>query len=274
MKRALFICVDYNSEHHTRAFVKNIFDQQYSGQIDVVVVCNGLADGLYELEAWSKGNRRVSILKLEGNVGYFPGLQSGFDFYLAKNGMPDVVVVSNVDIQILENNFLEKLSELEYTYDILAPKIVNLDGLSQNPFLRRRVPELKLKFLAFVYSYYPLFLLYRLAFRLKCSVLSVFNVRRLQHSTGRSVIYAPHGSLIILNHTYFDKGGDLKHGCMLYGEELFLAETSRRKHMLVIYDQQFTVLHNEHVATGLLENKSKMKHMRLSIEHILKRFYT
>ena len=46
-------------------------------------------------------------------------------------------------------------------------------------------------------------------------------------------IYAPMGAFIIFNRKYFDVGGTLYHGCLLFGEEISVAETAyklRLKH--------------------------------------------
>jgi len=70
-------------------------------------------------------------------------------------------------------------------------------------------------------------------------------------------IYAPHGSFMILGASYFQKGGNLRHGTFLYAEEILVAETARDLGLRIRYVPALEVRHAEHASVSASPNTGR-----------------
>ena len=82
-------------------------------------------------------------------------------------------------------------------------------------------------------------------------------------------IYAPHGSCIIFNKNYFERGGTLDHISFLFGEEIFVGETVRNLRLNVLYIPEIKVRHYEHSSIGNVISRRINKFYRKSIDDII-----
>ena len=86
-------------------------------------------------------------------------------------------------------------------------------------------------------------------------------------------VYAVHGSFMAFNKSYFLKGGNFKHGCFLYGEEIYVAEIARQKGLKVVYKPELTVEHNEHASVGLFPSFEKLSYIKESSRYCADNFF-
>jgi GT2 family glycosyltransferase len=56
-------------------------------------------------------------------------------------------------------------------------------------------------------------------------------------------IYAAHGSAVFIRDTFFRRGGSLRFGGFMFGEEIHLAEQARRLGLSVLYLPTIRVIH-------------------------------
>ena len=63
-------------------------------------------------------------------------------------------------------------------------------------------------------------------------------------------IYAAHGSMFGLSRTFFERGGRIGYESFLYGEEIHIAEQSRRLGLRVRFEPSLVVRHEAKAVTG------------------------
>ncbi|HAS6066706.1 TPA: hypothetical protein I7114_08225 [Vibrio vulnificus] len=259
--KTLILCVDYKTTQDTISFVNRVCSLSHS--VDIVLVCNSGSNdfiGLSEKE-------NVYVYDFHENLGYMEGANRGLKEYLNDHDMPSWVILSNTDIDFRDKSFFEKLNEDKNTDCIIAPEIITLDNVYQNPFLEKRPSKSKVTFLKKIYSNVLTFYIYDFLSNVKSSI----------YKKGKCMvdnkIYAPHGAFVIIGKKYFESGADLSHPAFLYGEEIIIAERARNVFVDVVYDKKYKILHKEHVSTGKLGSKLKSKCLHDSLSYVLNNFY-
>lgn len=252
-----FIAVNYNAAKATTQLLTELMRQYVSHCTLTVVVadCSPQTTGLTALREAYRNHAGVHFEIMHDNPGYFGAARLALEA-VWKNRLPDWVIVSNVDIRLPQVDLLARIAELPTGFGVIAPRIVSGNtGLDQNPFMRRR-PS---KFRSFLNRIIPRVQLLYWMLLAQCHVKRAIRSRILRSKrfappakpAGESTnIYAPHGSFILFNREYFERGGNLRSGAFMYGEEIFVAETCRRIGLNVTYLPALEVLHDEHVSTA------------------------
>ncbi|MBV9496538.1 MAG: hypothetical protein JOZ54_19985 [Acidobacteria bacterium] len=176
------------------------------------------------------------------NLGYVPGCAWALSQWLQQNALPTWICVTNTDLR-LDADFLTNLENAAIGEDtgIVAPDVRLRSGAHQNPILYRRPARMMMAAYA---------LLSRLALFMPIFELSV----RLRHAMRRTTpatgeIYAAHGSIFLIHHRFFDRGGKLHYRGTMYGEEIHVAEQARRAGLRVMLRRDLRVEHDEHATT-------------------------
>lgn len=265
MERAsvLTICVNYQNDEETIAFIRSVLRQEGDLAQTVIVVDNTVPPRVDSpLRRASESDERICVLYPDRNLGYFRGAAWGLRKYTDQfGGLPEWVIVSNPDIELIQPDFLSNLSKFHSstTHAVIAPAIYSrLSRRDLNPHMKARPSRRRMRFYKALFRFYPLSICYHVLAFVKSSVQREYGRLR---STANSIvkptanrrrqaaqpeqIYAPHGSFVVLNRRYFEGGGNLDHGTFLCGEELFIAETARRLGLPVVYDPRLGVAHNE-----------------------------
>jgi GT2 family glycosyltransferase len=269
--KILFLLVNYFNEKEVCTFVNEQLQPDTNKFIDVVITDNGSKD-IDLLVELTNNYTNVALIKLENNLGYFGAANLGLTNYLNKyNGYPDAVIVCNTDIT-LHVNFFETLQQRlgKQNFDILGPSIhSSLLNYYQNPYIINRISKGKLKFLHFVSSLYILYSLFTVYHLLKTKLMG------RQNSKPNLVDnpYAIHGSFMILNKTFFEKGGTINYPSVLFGEELFIAEQARKLNLNMVYEPVLQVEHNEHATTGVFKSRKTVAYLHQSYTYLLKTYF-
>lgn len=256
--RYLIITVDYNSNNFTRKFINSISKIVNKEEIDIYVVCNG--NELYTDE--KNNNLKINVIKTDNN-GYFGAVKYVLD--RIQKSLFDYIIICNNDIEILTNNFFKKLSKVKY--EIIAPRIKNLQDLDQNPH-RLNPPSFKIKLFYKLY-----FINYALAYFINY-VLSLRRKKikdRFNHNIER-FIFSPHGSFIIFSKLFFEKGGYIDNNFFLYGEEDSIGSIAYQLNMKVLYYPQINLIHHESVSTGKSFSFFKWNEQKKSHKYIKKNY--
>ncbi|QXB22141.1 hypothetical protein [Lelliottia amnigena] len=261
-KNIVVICIDYHSHDESTDYIKNILEK--NSRVNVILVCNS---GKEKFDDEFLSHNRLHVYDFGKNLGYMQAAHLGLSEYVKSNGVPDWTILSNTDITLEADSFFSILECDNRTDSIIAPEIISIDGYHQNPFLIYRPSLRKLNFLKLVYSNPITFNLYSKLSNLKLK----FKKRQCGKKPG--LIYASHGSFIIIGQYFFKSGLSLEHPMFLYGEELLLAERARTKNINTIYDPGYKVLHHEHIATGKLASSFKAKCLHDSIDCVIKNYY-
>jgi len=247
--KALFICVDYNSELDSLNLINSILNQSQLKNIYAIISDNSEKNSP-NLQNLQKKYKNITYLKNKENLGYFQGANSALNYYLKKNKLPEWVIVSNSDIIIKDTKFFSKLFKIKGKI-IVAPSIISAKTKNnQNPFLITKLTAKKVKFYKTLYSSKILTEIYT-GFHIIKSKFSRRNKKT------KKQIYAPHGSFIIINKEYFKRGGNLDYASFLFGEEIFLAEEAKKAKIKIIYNPILKVIHKENVSTSRIKNKNQ-----------------
>lgn len=218
----------------------------------------------------------TTYIKSDKNLGYFQGARSGLSYYLKNNPViPQWIIVCNVDIIFETPQLMSKLDPYENIPDlgVIAPAIISdLWRTDYNPFRISRIPLKKLLFYRVIYSnilFHNGYILIHYIKRVIKSTWLMIPIKKRDVKPGRN-IYAPHGSCIIFNKNYFERGGTLDHATFLFGEEIFIGETARRAGLNVLYVPDIIVRHYEHSSIGSFISNRINKFYKQSIADIIK----
>jgi GT2 family glycosyltransferase len=282
-KSILVICVNYNTYSETLKFVNDVFSQNLNNiNLTLIIVDNS---DIYNYNQYDEirellNDNKVLIYKPERNLGYFGGASFGLKKYVENHQIPDWIIVSNTDIELIQQDFFIKLIDLykdNCTPAVIAPKILSsISGKNQNPFMKKRPGVLRMKMYELIFRYYFLFQLYQNISDIKNLLIrykrSIKKNKKYINDLSPYDIYAPHGSFIIFHKSYFDHGGNLDFGAFLFQEEIFIAEKARNLKLCIRYDPRLIVLHNEHSTTKNLKNILKYKYE--SAKYIVDEFFS
>ncbi|HEX7413649.1 MAG TPA: glycosyltransferase [Bacteroidia bacterium] len=266
----LFLLVNYFNEEEVFSFVVHQLHVDTNDFVEIVIVDNGSKTNLLsELENKSS---KITSIKAKTNLGYFGAANLGLTNYLDQHKeYPQAVVVCNTDMK-LSVDFLAILQRklTKENFDILGPSIhSSFLNYYQNPYILSRIKTSKLKFLQFVSSNYFLY-----------SLFTIYHVVKTKTSRSNSVQltstlnpYAIHGSFMIFNKTFFQKGGTINYPSVLFGEELFIAEQAFKLNLNMVYDPALQVEHNEHATTGIFKSKETVAYLNQSYRYLLNTYF-
>jgi GT2 family glycosyltransferase len=256
----LFIPVNYASDASTVAWIEAILRLRLSERARVVVVDN--TPRPQEQIPWKKGRSsahseddpQVQWIAAPKNLGYFGGADFGLSHYLARAPLPEWVIVSNVDLDFGNADFLTGLTPLQLPDDcgIVAPSIRSTrNGKDQNPYMAIRPSAARMHWIKWVTATPLRLLAYKFGSRMKGKMVGALSTSIYPPQP----IYAPHGSCLLFHKRYFEWGGTLKHPCFLFGEEIFVAESARRLGLRVWFEPSLKLLHREHETTDIMRNR-------------------
>lgn len=254
----LYVTVNYFSNNDVYNYLeslKNILDANDK----VIIVNNCCLENRFTCE-----DENILILNSENNLGYFGGIK--FALNSIDINFYNSIIVSNPDL-IFDKDFNNKLKEIDYSWDVIAPKIISSNGKNQNPH-RLRKPGYFISF--YLYLSFKSYLIYKIL---------RFLINRLRKNKktinlSRTRIFSPHGAIIIFNENYFLKGGKIEDHFFLYGEEDSVAGQSEKLGLEIIYEPNIEVLHIENSTTSSLSSKSKFNFQQLAYKKNKKKYKT
>lgn len=273
--RAGFVFTNYNSSNYTREVVASVYASGGSRRDEVVVVDNASsAADVAALKVLTQAFPRVHLLLNSENVGYFRGLNLGIALLRTMSPPIDRIVVGNNDI-VFPKSFFDALANsgeiLEY-HSVVAPDLVTLDGVHQNPHVLFPISKArKLVWDVYFVSYGAAVLIRQLArFTRKFSV-------RPENAVGSGLFQNPgpieqgYGACYILGPRFFKHFAKLCAPTFIMQEEFFLTEQLRIIGEKPYYDPNFIVLHYDHASVQQLPSR---RHWELSREahHIYKAY--
>ena len=177
----------------------------------------------------------------------------------------DYSVISNVDVLLSETFFTALVS---YPADSqtgwIAPAIYSESlHFDFNPQALSRYSLRKMQLLKWMFKY-PLLL--------KLKQLLMHRYKDVK-ACPSGIIYAGHGSFIILTKTFFQRGGSIDYPMFLYGEEIYLAEECRQRQVRVVYVPEISVRDIGKVSTGKFSSRQYCQYNYQAISYLINRFY-
>lgn len=264
------ICINYFHDEGTKAFLRNLDRLDHADRVRTILVNNSAKspdDSTFD--HLNLNCLRLDVINAPENLGYFGGAQKALESLQEDKTQtfPEFVIISNTDIHIQDNSFIDRLGSLSLKENcaILAPKIVSeLSCKDQNPYMIHRPKKWRMHFYKWIFATPGLNILYPLLAVIKKNIQLYCSKRGQTNATSKQLIqldkncreiYAPHGSFMIFTRAYFQFGGTFLHQPFLFGEEITVAEFARNKDLSVLYCPILQVYHEEHVTTGLIPSK-------------------
>jgi GT2 family glycosyltransferase len=275
----LIIGVIYNTYPETIRYIDSLAPLA-TGEISLILVDNSDLEKPTDFLEKIKSHPFLHYFETGKNLGYFGGAREGLAYYLKNHpAYPQWLLVTNVDI-VFTPVFFERLRELNDLPNLgmVAPSIISQKwNRDFNPKIVVRNPKRKIQFNQIIYSNFLLQNLYfTSAYLYKWLRGLVRGKDGPAEDPGqkRRKIFAPHGSCLVFKDSYFRSGGTLDLPNFLFGEEIFVAETSARLGLDVVYDPGLVIRDFEHASVGFFVKPKINKYYRESIHNILKLYYS
>ena len=276
MYSALIITVDHRSPELTARMLASFRRTSAFNDLALLVVRNGSDSCVYNGEySTRKTDENIWVLECALNLGYFGSAKRGLQWYQeAQNGLPEWIIVCNNDVRVEQTDFFERLIQLNSSgVGVVAPAVISTEtGLNQNPFMVRRPGRWRIGELRFwLRSYYLARFHEKLSEWKKAAMVLQQKLLRSSLDTVTlkpMVIYAPHGSFLIFNKLFFERGGSLDDKAFLFHEEISLAEMCRRIGLPVVYHPELEILHDEHSTRGRPFTRTIYQYQRQSLEYL------
>lgn len=263
--RVLIVPVNYNSYKELNSYLYSVdfaAGKSKKTELDVIVADNSTVPESCNFPC--KHIKTLCFVQLN-NLGYLGGAQAILNS-LSNLDEYDYVAISNVDIALDENFFLE-LEHTSLNDDVawVATKIDSLDeNRDRNPKVLHRYSKNKLDLLCLMYKFPILFYLY---------TMTAYKRKKLSPSYPQMEIYAGHGSFMMFTNSFFKRHPKINYPVFLFGEELYFAEEIRKLDMKVLYVPALRVIDNEHVSTSTLKKNTYFRYNQESIKYILDNYY-
>jgi GT2 family glycosyltransferase len=250
-----FVCTNYNNSHFTRDFVFSIVSAEYfdNSRHKIVVVDNSDNESEYEnLKLILEIYPFVVVIRPEVNLGYFRGLNEGIKFI--RKMFPEInnILIGNNDLKIKSDFFrsLEHIVDLLDKYPVIAPDIITLDGIHQNPHVKDKVSWFKLLILDVYYSNYNLG---KFMFSINKIIFRFFRKSDVDHQFEGEILQG-YGACYILSRVFFDNFAILDAPTFLMGEEAFLSLQIKKIGYYPYYTNKIKISHIDHATVSKVDS--------------------
>ncbi|MBQ9230966.1 MAG: glycosyltransferase family 2 protein [Prevotella sp.] len=266
MKRTAIFCVNYNSYPELYNYLDSISiaAKEVEGAMNVDVYVADNTDKQYQEISYKTTNFHLRVFPFHQNLGYFGAIKKMMESVPPANY--DYAIISNVDIR-LHTNTLSLLCNFQADKHTgwIAPAIISKssgNNLSPQAVHRYSLSKLRLLWLSFRFP----FIHYLYAHTL--------HKRKLTKKThNKGIIYAGHGSCIILTREYFNRCGIINYPIFLYEEEIYIAEECRTHGLTAIFNPSIVIHDIGRVSTGKTNWKENYQWHAEGLEYILKKYY-
>jgi len=265
----------YKNEEEVIEYANNLYQQNYSQDIVLVVVINEsgiMATNIFESLLNSIGIEILICFPKE-NIGYLNGMIYGYKMYMeTKKSMPEWVIMSNTDIDFKDSSVIERLINSKYSSDIwcVGPAIYSPSkNTYDNPICIERRTIQRINFLIFVFSHSWLAAKYFKLSEIKSKIKSKKN-KCCQKS---QLVYEVHGCFFIIRNEFAKILSNKGYEAFLFSEEAFIAELVRANNKFIFYDEDLEIIHKEHSVTNKLFINKKAAFYADSLKVIKNEFY-
>lgn len=243
-----FIHVNYNNSFLTINCVESILNIKVTQNNNkkIIIVDNGSRiEEKDKLINWQKKIIDESIILVfnDLNLGYFKAINIAISL-LNNEEKKSYIIIGNNDLKF-DESFISNLQFKKYDKNIyvIAPNIINTDGVHQNPHLIKKISLLKR-------IYYLLYNTnYNVAIVLNY-IVSIFSLRSSQKDKlgfeKSRFITMGFGACYILTPYFFIRNEKLDDYLFLMGEEAMLANQILKSGGRSYYDSSLIVYHDDH----------------------------
>lgn len=250
MNRYNFVCVNFNGSKFCSELLVSLelLEKNQQDKIRLIIVDNDSSDlDLKSIHDLSSEKLEVIIIENDCNIGYFPALNVGIEYIKMKeeDGCCDNIIVGNNDLQY-HKDFITQLDLCSYDSNVLiiAPNVVTIDGVHQNPLSTRRYTPTQIFFEDIYYSNYYVSRVLIWCKKILSRFLPKKNLSQsLPVSAGE--IQRGIGACYILTARFFDFYSKLDDRVFMWGEEALLANQVSAVNGIIYYNPLLGVTHAE-----------------------------
>lgn len=262
----------YNNANEVVTYIKSMMEIEREHLVFAITINAGSQNDRDILEEYSlqENCSKINIYDPGENLGYLNGMLYGYNKYINENDPPDLVIMSNTDIQITDKDFFSKIEKSQYSKEIgcIGPSVyVPFRKTYENPVNISRTPKSKINRLIAIMSI-PLV---RGAYVRLSDVKGRITKRHKAEYSG--YVYEVHGCYFILTNIFLKKINEKPYGALLYSEEAYIAENIIKYGFRTYYDANIEVEHLEHSVTGGLKSERIAKHIKETMQLIRSTFY-
>lgn len=224
----LVVVLNYNTKKLTEKCLKSILSKTWRSKIRVVLVDNASSDGSLSYLR-SRFGKNIDFIASKFNLGFAGGNNLALKRYLKK---AKFFLILNSDTEVLPGS-LDKLYDFaKRGFDIISPKLLNLDGTFQ--FSGGRLPY-----------FWPLFFwlsglddLFRPILKLPS-----YQERNLDYfKNGRVLGWVP-GTAMFVSRKVFEKIGFLDDNIFMYGEDVEFCLRAKKAGFKVGFTDKAEIIH-------------------------------
>ncbi|MFT0650354.1 glycosyltransferase family 2 protein [Lactiplantibacillus plantarum] len=254
-----FVILNYMAVKRTMKTVDEIL--QLDGPKNVVIVDNASPNGSFKLlKARYRSNPSVTLIYNKHNLGFAKGNNIGY--LVAKKSNPDFIVVMNSDMDIIQNNLIERIykSYATHRFHIMGPDIIKKEsGEHQNPqkdkfnlqslekLQKKLVLKNRLKFLFWIrWHLFP----------------NLHKEKRISKDRVTKTVTncVLHGSFYVFSQDFIkDNSTCFFDKTFMYMESYILYHVATKKKYVLIYDPSIEVLHDDDASTNVSHNSRYSK---------------
>lgn len=269
MRSVLIIMVNYGSYKEMNDYLISIEKAVAVVDKDIkvtVAIVDNTENNMLPVD-YQSSILEVLVFPYNVNLGYMGGATRALEDMGKETVCKyDYVIISNVDIQLAEDFFVELLNVNSTGCGWIAPAVCRRsDGTNENPFMPVRPSRSKLKLICYIYAW-------PLAYRLM-HLRSVIKRRFFNATQTTNDIYAGIGSIIITTKELIDKHYPYRFPAFMYGEEIYFAEIVRMSKLKTIYAPSVRVDDITGVSTNKLGLKRKCSMMRSGVSKMYESYF-
>ena len=258
-----FVVLHYTALKDTIETVSSIKEHIDTDDYKIIIVDNCSPDNSWDdLNKLYNSDNDIVLIHNEENLGFAKGNNVGF-IYAKKNFNPKYIVLSNNDINLIQDNFCSMLDQkfASTNFAVLGPMIINGDGSINTSPMRKGImtrqqanciikrnkrllifnkfglDELYKKIVSVIHKYKP----------------SIAVVERLVETKNVEI----HGCFMVFSKNYIDKFDGLDPRTFLYAEEDILFLRTQSENLTTLYCPSIAVYHKEGTSTSASHKNSR-----------------
>lgn len=271
--KVVFSILHYQAIDMTKKCVSSLL-QLLDSMCEIVIVDNASPnDSGKDLYQLYKEYHNIHVIINNKNLGFAKGNNVGYQ-YAKEKLEADVIIVMNNDVIIEQEEFVKEMlvTISKYKVHIIAPHIINLEGLNQNPVRLNGISNIEFLWLIF----------YNLIMNmiLKIPKINTFIVGKLvkrnnSRTKSNNILLnpveniVPHGAIIVYTSEYIvNENIAFVPSTFLFCEEDILFEYTKIKGYKILYDPNIHAIHYEDVSIKSV-NEGELSRRRFIVKHKL-----
>jgi GT2 family glycosyltransferase len=263
--KIVFITVSYNNFKSTKDYIHSFLSLSNLSDVKLMVVDNSTLPDSQLKQFICELSTDIIYCRQNENKGYMSACNFGYKQVKSYLDRESVVIYSNNDLVFNTADTCERVRYLfskNKNLGVLSPKVIDFNSQAElNPFLVNRPSKFSLIKLRLLFSSYYVC---KLFYALKKS-----NKKRVITSNSTE-IYATHGCVFILSNKLLDCLPDDEY--FLYGEEVTIAELSKKLGFITMYEDNICVSHVSHSTTGIDFSRFQFDCKKNALKHIWRKY--